>query len=271
MTSAASSPSKSRHIDGTAARRSVAHNASARQFHDAVCHAGDLSVMCHDQDRGAGLRLVVEELQDLDPGPEVEFAGGFVGKQDPVSGGKRARDGHTLLLSPDSSWGKWRSRSPSPTVRASRPQVSPTRPRRPDRSAPNWTFSCAVRPAKRLKLWNTKLTVWRRIAKRWRADALSDIDAIQPNGAFGRSVECANEVQERRLAAPGRPQDDDELAVRNVQVDAVQRRHRGAAEPVALGDAAKADPWLTCCHNAPCHGPELTARGPSWMFTGERR
>jgi hypothetical protein len=38
-------------------------------------------------------------------------------------------------------------------------------------SAPNWTFSLAVNPGKMLNAWNTKLTVWRRKAKRSRRDA----------------------------------------------------------------------------------------------------
>ena len=68
----------------------------------------------------------------------------------------------TRCCSPPESWcAKWFSRPASPTcarVSAATSRASA----RPATSAPNCTFSRAVRPGNRLKLWKMKLTVCRR-------------------------------------------------------------------------------------------------------------
>lgn len=74
----------------------------------------------------------------------------------------RARAMATRCCSPpDSSWGKWWRRSPSPTC-SSTATAAPGDRARPVMSSANWTFSSAVRLGKRLKLWKTKLTQSRR-------------------------------------------------------------------------------------------------------------
>jgi hypothetical protein len=54
--------------------------------------------VCHHQDGLAALRLRPEQFQDLHPGAEVQFPGGFVGQQDRVTGTQGPGDGHPLLF-----------------------------------------------------------------------------------------------------------------------------------------------------------------------------
>ena len=54
--------------------------------------------------------------------------------------------------------------------------------------------------------------------------------------AARRHIEAADDVEERRFAAAGRPEHDDELAGSDRQRHAAQRMHVDLAHPVDLGD-----------------------------------
>lgn len=54
--------------------------------------------MGHDEDRAPRIGLLLQELQDLHAGAEVEVPGGFVRHEERVVGGERPGDGHPLLL-----------------------------------------------------------------------------------------------------------------------------------------------------------------------------
>src|SRR3546814_5454194 len=54
-------------------------------------------------------------------------------------------------------------------------------------------------------------------------------------------VEAAQYVHRRRLAGAGRPHDRHEIALRNVEIDALQRLKGGRAGTIDLGDAAQGD------------------------------
>src|SRR5262249_21048240 len=58
-------------------------------------------------------------------------------------------------------------------------------------------------------------------ARRWRQDFL----AGDTNAAAGRMVESGHHVEERGLAAAGRTQDGDELALGHGEADVFQREH----------------------------------------------
>jgi len=58
------------------------------------------------------------------------------------------------------------------------------------------------------------------------------------------NVQQADEIHEGGLAGTGRPGDGDELAARDLQVDAAQDLHPPAGHGVALADALQADHGL---------------------------
>src|SRR5262249_36708976 len=59
--------------------------------------------------------------------------------------------------------------------------------------------------------------------------------------AGGEGVERGGQVQERRVARRRRPHQRDEVAARNIEIDAVQDFDRLAAAAIRLGDAASLD------------------------------
>ncbi len=104
-----------------------------------------------------GRRLFLEHLEDLHAGAEVELTGGLVGQQDRIAGGEGPGDGHPLLLATRQLVGEVAEpvAEPDASERLGGPfaGVGP----RWAASAPNCTFSNAVRPGKRLKVWKMKL------------------------------------------------------------------------------------------------------------------
>ena len=58
------------------------------------------------------------------------------------------------------------------------------------------------------------------------------------DGSRRGHVEAAEDVQQRRLAAARRPEHDDELGLKEVEIDAAQRVHVDLAHVVDLGQAA---------------------------------
>ena len=61
--------------------------------------ARDLAVVGDDQDgRALLVGLLVEKLEDLDAGAEVQLSGGLVREQDWIAGSEGARDRDPLLL-----------------------------------------------------------------------------------------------------------------------------------------------------------------------------
>ena len=66
----------------------------------------------------------------------------------------------------------------------------------------------------------------------------ADVDAVDADRAARRLLQRADDVHQRRLAGPGRTDDDDELALLDAQVDAVERRDRRGAR-VVLRDAVQ--------------------------------
>src|SRR5215831_8762040 len=54
-----------------------------------------------------------------------------------------------------------------------------------------------------------------------------------------RSIETAEQVEQRRLPAAARPHHGERLAARNVEVDSVDRAHKPFAAPVMLAQLAR--------------------------------
>ncbi|MDT4874180.1 hypothetical protein FQZ97_1094660 [compost metagenome] len=59
--------------------------------------------------------------------------------------------------------------------------------------------------------------------------------------AAGGRIQAADQVEQRGLAGTGRAHQGDEVAVRDVQVDAVQHLHLFGAALVGLGEVAEGD------------------------------
>ena len=65
-----------------------------------------------------------------------------------------------------------------------------------------------------------------------------DFVAVEHVGAAGRAIEHAHHVEQGRFAAARRPHDRDELAVGDVEVDAVERGRLDRVGAVGLGEAS---------------------------------
>ena len=61
---------------------------------------------------------------------------------------------------------------------------------------------------------------------------------LQTRSPVGRHVEAAEDVEERRFAAAGGAEQDDELAGEQVNIDAAQRLHLDFAHAIDFGEAA---------------------------------
>src|SRR5215216_5248130 len=74
-------------------------NGAVANFDDTAAAAGEIGIVGHEQQGGAGgFAKGEQEVDDAIAGLLVEIAGWFIGKDDPRAGGERASDGHTLLL-----------------------------------------------------------------------------------------------------------------------------------------------------------------------------
>ncbi len=104
-------------------------------------------------------------------------------------------------------------------------------------TAGSTTFSSTVMPSSRLKNWNTMPMWLAPHARELVLVAAGDRLAGDRDLALVGDVESRDEVQQRRLAAARRPHDRDELARRDVEVDAAQRAHRRELGLERLADA----------------------------------
>ena len=86
-----------------------------------------------------------------------------------------------------------------------------------------------------------KLTVRRRKRASSFRGRSRDVDAADHDAAFGGDVERADHVQQRRLAAAGGAEHDDELARAHLEVDSRERVNRALTRPVHAGDAVESD------------------------------
>ena len=161
---------------------------------------------------------------DRRAGGRVEVAGGFVGEHDRRLGDQRAGDADPLALAAGQRaravvrrgrrgpTGVERRRGRGAAVRGGR------RRRRADRSA---TFSRAVSPSTRWNCWNTNPIRRPRRADSWPSRSGRRRGRRCAPVPVGRPVQCADDVDQRRLARAGRPDDGHQLAAADREVDAV--------------------------------------------------
>ena len=72
-----------------------------------------------------------------------------------------------------------------------------------------------------------------------------DATTVEQVVPIGRSVEQADDVEQRRLAAAARPHDGNELAFFNGQIYAVERVMLGITDPEPLFEVFQIDDWWT--------------------------
>src|SRR5690606_25203114 len=70
---------------------------------------------------------------------------------------------------------------------------------------------------------------------------LGDVLVLEPDLAGGGEVEPAEDVEQGGLAAARGAENDDQLALRQVQIHAAQRVHLGRATAVDLREPARAE------------------------------
>jgi hypothetical protein len=87
------------------------------------------------------------------------------------------------------------------------------------------------------------------------------LEVVKVHLAGGRHVQPADDVEQRRLAAPRGPQEYRELAVEQLEVDAAQGVHRHLALAVDLGHAAR-DEGAPALGSGRPRGLSLVTAGP---------
>ncbi len=172
----------------------------------------------------------LEEREHLEARTRVEVAGRLVGEEERRIGHERASDGDALLLTAGelarrvmhAVGERHRRREP---LRARAPLAQRRTPRYCSGSS---TFSSAVVRGSRLNPW--KMKPMSRLRTMARASLLRAPTSISDEHvrAARRPVEAAEDVHQRRLARAALPDDGDELAVVDGDVDVAQRmrRHR---------------------------------------------
>ena len=135
---------------------------------------------------------------------------------------------------PESAPGRCSARSARPTASSASPaRASRCRRGTPAYSSPSATFSSAVSRSTRWNCWKTKPMRRPRTAVRRRSPSRLMSPSVDADGAARRPLQRADDVHQRRLAGPRRPDDDDELARRRPS----GRRRRAPAPAAGRGSA----------------------------------
>ena len=181
--------------------------------HDAIGDPRDLAVVRHDDDRPPGLGLRLQQASGSvcpvwKSSSPVGSSARIMGL--PVASARRDRD--ALLLAARELVGIVVDPvGASPTSSSTR-RARAAASWRSAISAPKRTFSSAVSSGNRLKAWNTKLTVLRRYSNCCAFDApVNSAPGTSISPEVGESS-APDQVEQRRLSAPGRSEHDDELA-----------------------------------------------------------
>ena len=153
----------------------------------------------------------------------VQRGGRLVGQQHRRLGGQRAGDADALLLAAgELRRDRQSARSASPTRSSSssarlRRSVRPT----PAISSGSATFSAAVREVSRLNCWKIMPTL-RRVARSCAPRIRRDVLAGDADRARGRLLEPVHAADQRALAGAAAPDDAEDLALGDVEIDAVE-------------------------------------------------
>ena len=212
----------------------------------------------HD-DGGAGAVDPVEQLHDADAGLRVEVAGGLVGDQQHRPVDERAGDRDALLLTA----GELAGQAVLLAVQADELEhLGHDRARSRARDLPmtssaNATFSATVLFGSSRKSWKTVPT-WRRSAGTFQLDSRARSLPSTCTRPGGRLLLAQHQPQEGRLARAGLADEEDELALLDLERDVLQGR--AALGRVQLGDVVEPD-----------HEGTIAVVGrPGWVSVGGR-
>jgi hypothetical protein len=208
-----------------------------------------------DEDGGGELvRLLMEELEDLDSGAEVELAGGLVREQHRVARRQRACDRHPLLLAA----GKLVLEA------VQGPTEADARQHRGRVSAAAADLGAELNVLERGQAGEEveRLEDEAHGAPPEASELLprrpGQVDAAHDDAAFGGDVERADHVQQRGLAATGGTEHNEELARAHLEVDSREPVNRAVARPVHAGDAVEPDQGGATLLRASC--PRTSSR-----------
>src|SRR5699024_7765216 len=94
-----------------------------------------------------------------------------------------------------------------------------------------------------------------------------DVDVVDVHAAPVGAVEAADEIEQRRLARAGAPDERDELTGCDVEVDPPQGVHRGPARAERAVHTAGPDRRARCA----AHGAPPSRQTPRWSASRTRR
>ena len=175
-------------------------------------------------DRGAGLR--------------VQRAGRLVGEDDRGLGDERARDRRALPLAAG-ELGRVvvEAMAEADALERLARALAPLRARHAGVEQAAGDVVDGRQPVEQVELLEDEAHAARPQRRQLVVGGGGGVEAVDGHLAGGRAVERAHDLQQRRLARARRPEDRDELAGRDLEVDAAQRAH---AAGVLLRDAAQA-------------------------------
>jgi hypothetical protein len=199
-------------------------------------------IVRHHADRCAVLVQLAEQLHHGLAAFRIEIAGWFVGEQNRRLAGDRPGDRHPLLLSPGQLPGQvagaMRHADPLERLRHAPPPVPGTEAAIGERQLDVLADAEIADQVEALKD-EPDFTV--ADARPLGGRELRDLPAVQPIRSGRRRVEQAENRQQRRLAAAGRPLDRNVFAARDLQGDVGQRVGVDFVRRKHLGDSPQLD------------------------------
>ena len=177
-----------------------------------------------------------QEGEDLGGRRRVEVAGGLVAEDDVRPVHQRPRAGHALLLPAGQL--RWLVRQPVAEAEDVDDPVEPLLVDRLPRDRQRQDDVLARRQRRdEVEGLEHEADALAAELRQRRVGQGADGGVAEPDLPGRRGVERGHEVHERRLAGPGRAHDRGELALDDVEVDPVERRHDGIAGAIGLGEA----------------------------------
>ena len=213
-------------MSGSLRRRPVMGDVAVEEMDDAVRVGRHIGLVGDHGDGDAGVAVERgEQFHDVAAGRRVEVAGRLVGEDDLRAGDDGPRDGDTLLLAAGKLVGIVAGAVGKADLGERLERQTPPLGRRhaaiDQRQLDILDRRGARQQVEALEDEAEEMTADPRLMA---GVEVADADAVEGIGAGGRPVEAAQDVHRRRLARAAGPHDGDELAARNGEVDAFQRR-----------------------------------------------
>jgi hypothetical protein len=213
-------------------------DASAAEPQHPVGHSGDRRIMRDDHGRGAELLIDARDGGQHDlAGIIIECSGRLVAQQNIRRFDDGSGDGDALLFAA----GKLRRKMIEPLGQPDQGQ----RRARVERLIGDFVHQRDVFEYREARNQIVELEheadMLAPVARQFRVVGINEI-VVAPHRLTGCGrIEAAEDVQQRRFAGAGGPQQHDEFALIDVEVDVAQRMHRDFAHDIDLRQAAGAE------------------------------